>query len=433
MKVKNIRVENFKAIDSKEINLDGCSAIITAGNDKGKSSLLSGLIKRFQGQIPSLIVKTEEKKGFNIMTLSDGSRIEWNFTDKSESFAYITKDGIKQTTGVLKQIGKKYFGINFSIDKFISSSPKEQTTMLSKLIGFDFSKIDKEYKEVYNERTILNRDLKKIKAQDIQKPLQVEDVDIESLYKIKDELDYKNEIIQREHQRENEEHLNEILKFNQEQENIEASKNDYYDKLEELHGLMSYFGEAIDIIKAEKIADSAPSAKQTKELKSLEDPVYFDTKDIEQEIRDSSQKKEAYNNYKNDLEKYINWREEINETESAYEDIDYKLKNILAKKQKMIQNSELPKEFSFDGDTILYNGFSLTDSQISSSSKYIASLKLGSLALGELKTMHFDASFLDKNSLSKVKSWADKNGYQLLIERPDFDCGEIRYEILENN
>ena len=72
----------------------------------------------------------------------------------------------------------------------------------------------------------------------------------------------------------------------------------------------------------------------------------------------------------------------------------------------------------------------LTDNQISSSSKYIAALKLGAMVLGEIRAMHFDASFLDKNSLSEIQDWANENDLQLLIERPDFDGGEIKYEII---
>lgn len=44
--------------------------------------------------------------------------------------------------------------------------------------------------------------------------------------------------------------------------------------------------------------------------------------------------------------------------------------------------------------------------------------------------MHFDASFLDKNSLREIEFWALNNDLQLLIERPDYDAGEIKYEIL---
>ena len=45
--------------------------------------------------------------------------------------------------------------------------------------------------------------------------------------------------------------------------------------------------------------------------------------------------------------------------------------------------------------------------------------------------MHFEASSLDKNSLKEVQEWADKNDLQLLIERAEFEGGDIKYEIIE--
>jgi hypothetical protein len=96
----------------------------------------------------------------------------------------------------------------------------------------------------------------------------------------------------------------------------------------------------------------------------------------------------------------------------------------------MINNANIPEEFEFTDEGVKYQGLPLQSNQISSSGKYIAALKLGSMVMGDVKAMYFDASFLDKNSLAKVQEWADKNDYQLLIERPDFEGGEIRYEIV---
>ena len=54
------------------------------------------------------------------------------------------------------------------------------------------------------------------------------------------------------------------------------------------------------------------------------------------------------------------------------------------------------------------------------------------MALGKIRTMHFDASFLDKDSLSDVQKWADENDLQLLIERADFENGDIEYKIIQD-
>jgi hypothetical protein len=72
----------------------------------------------------------------------------------------------------------------------------------------------------------------------------------------------------------------------------------------------------------------------------------------------------------------------------------------------------------------------LQKNQISSSRLYIAALQLAAMELGEVKALHFDCSTLDKNSLKEVLDWASINDLQLLIEKPDFQAGEIQYQII---
>ena len=74
----------------------------------------------------------------------------------------------------------------------------------------------------------------------------------------------------------------------------------------------------------------------------------------------------------------------------------------------------------------------LDRNQISTSKLYCTALRIASMGLGEVKTLYFDASFLDKQSLSEIEVWANENDLQLLIERPDWDGGEIHYELIDN-
>lgn len=91
----------------------------------------------------------------------------------------------------------------------------------------------------------------------------------------------------------------------------------------------------------------------------------------------------------------------------------------------------MPDGFGFSEDGITYNGFSFTREQLSASGVYIGALKLAATGLGEVKTLYFDASFLDKNSLAEIEKWANDNDLQLLIERPDFEGGEIEYQLVQ--
>ena len=114
------------------------------------------------------------------------------------------------------------------------------------------------------------------------------------------------------------------------------------------------------------------------------------------------------------------------------ENADKEVKRLVAVKLDVIKNSTLPEGFGFSDDGITYNGFEFSKQQLSSSGIYIAALKLAALMLGEVKTLHFDASYLDRKSLSEIEQWSAENDLQLLIERPDFDGGEIEYQIIEN-
>lgn len=80
---------------------------------------------------------------------------------------------------------------------------------------------------------------------------------------------------------------------------------------------------------------------------------------------------------------------------------------------------------------ITVDGFPLDRNQLSTSKLYTAALRIASMNLGEVKTLYFDASFLDNNSLRDIYQWAEAQDLQLLIERPDLDGGDIEYQLIE--
>jgi len=432
MKIKKIEVSNLKAVSNQTADFNGCSAIITAGNNKGKTTMLKALIDRFRSQKPEIILKEGETNGNYVMELTDGSRIEWKFTEKTESFSYTTKDGIKMTTGVLKAIGEKYFGIEFDIDKFLQSSPKSQSSQIAKLVGLDFDEVDKRYKIAYEDRTLANAELKRVSANVKSEPVKVEKPEtIDALNKKKLEAIKANEVTQKNWDAENLKFQNAIVAQNAINDKERTEKQNAEDALVWLDKYrVSIFSEFIDFEGAAKKITAIPEPKGNKPITSIDPPVLIDTLKIFEEIEELNKKQTLYDSYERDLKTYNDWITEGKTARKNQIDADKKVKDIESEKLKMISGANVPVEFKFTDDGILYNGLPLSNNQLSSSAKYIAALKLGAMALGEVKTMHFDASFLDKNSLSEVEKWANENSLQLLIERPDFDGGEIKYEII---
>ena len=400
MKIKKITVENFKAVSSKELNLNGCSAIITAANDSGKTSVLRGLIDRFKSEKPDVIVKEGEEKGFNIVDLTDGSRIEWKFTEKSESFAYVTPEGIKQTTGVISAIGEKYFGQRFDIDSFLNSSPKQQEKELQKIVGLDFSDVDERYKQAYDERTEANRELKRIASQKVEQPEPVEKPDVDSIKK----------------------ELSEVREKNQRCADAQIKKDRLQIKLDDI----------IRSISGSEFEPCFDSKKANEMVNSIHVPDRIPETEIEERLENAQEQLRKFDAFEREKESYDRWVEDGKKARQNAEKADGKVKSIEQEKADLIASAKMPDGFDFTESGLTYKGFPLNENQISTSGKYIAALKLGAMVLGQVRTLHFDASSLDNNNLEKVQKWAKENDLQLLIERPDFDGGDIRYEIIEN-
>jgi len=156
-KIHKISISNFKSISDLEIDFKGCTAIVTAGNNKGKTSFLRGIADRIRFDRPEVPVKEGEKEGRGEMTLDSGERFVWEFDTKGkDKLTYFTKEGAKQS--VTMDLGAAFFPPLFDIDKFLQSTPKNQAKQLQAIIGLNFDGIDKRYAEAYALRTERNRE-----------------------------------------------------------------------------------------------------------------------------------------------------------------------------------------------------------------------------------------------------------------------------------
>lgn len=427
-KIKKIEVKNFKAISEMVANFDGCSAVVTSGNNKGKTSFLKGLIDRFRSQKPQLIVKEGEKKGYQVMELTDGSRIIWNFTENSERFSFVTKDGFEKKTGVLEAIGSRYFGVQFDIDKFLNSGPKKQSEELQRIVGLDFSQLDSDYAKAYENRTYANRKWREVSARKLEQPEtpNIPFLPDEIKSKIED-IEQINEAKRKKWLKDNEKHLSDVQKFNSDQEKIQSVKDDANRQLHYFGNLPKEYKNFVDMVGFKKFFDSLPEPQASKPYKNLPEPEYESISALKEDLEKAQKEVLAFESKKNEYEK---WIKEGQKARKSKEKADQLVDEIMQEKKIIIESAEMPEGFEFAETGILFNGFPLDSNQLSSSQKYIAGLKLGAMVLGEIKALHFDASFLDKNSLKDVQEWAEKNDLQLLIERPDYEGGEIEFKVI---
>ena len=403
-KIKKITVSNLKAVSALSVDFNGCTAIITGGNNKGKSSLLRSLPERLRGVKPDMILKEGEKEGFAEWELTTGEKFVWNFDGKKEKLVFISDRNIKQS--VTKELSTMYFPPVFDVDEFLNSAPAKQRATLQKLTGIDFSEIDRLYKAAYEDRTFANRKLaeEKAKLQPVDNKLPIVPLPTEELETELSGIETHN------------------LKYKTISDKLtekEKQVSDYDAEIKELEAKISSIREKQAVFNTDIEAGKVWIATDTNKPKTNE----ADLKEQIAKIREE-------NILISENNKARLQEEEYNKAERLAQEADEEVKRIEAEKLDVIKNASLPDGFGFSDDGITYNGYAFNKDALSSSGIYIAALKLAAIGLGDVKSLHFDASFLDKNSLAEIEVWAKENNLQLLIERPDFEGGEIEYQII---
>jgi hypothetical protein len=443
-KIHTIRFENFKAIEQLEVNFNGCTAIITAGNDKGKTSFLKGMIDRIRFIRPDKKVREGATEGHGELKLDSGERFKWEFDEEGKDrLIYWDAEGIKQTVTV--DLGKRFFPPVLDIDKFLQSPPKEQTKQLQKIVGLDFTEIDERYKKAYEYRKSKNEDAEKFHVK-LTKMLQMPKVDFVDLTELqaRKEAERKrlnelylsnkkhNDELRAKWEAEKARISKEVQEHNEQQAKNRVTFNACYDAklFLEKQGFKS---PDLDNFLKEKDAAVLP-LKNADELYPKE-PTYITElpsdeilQKIDAEILTASQINTEAQKYQD----YINYKHMVDGAKAEAEEADAEVKKIEAERKKMIESVTFPTGIDITPDGILVDGYPLDKNVISTSKLYTAALRIASMNLGEVQSLYFDASYLDKNTLKEIQDWAHARNLQLLIERPDFEDGDIQYHLIEN-
>lgn len=409
-RIQTIFVENLRQIKQQTLSLNGCTAVVIGGNNKGKTTLCRALMDRLRGIKDENIVNTDYSEGWYEMQLTNGEKLTWSINQKGkEKLTLITDRNIK--TSITKDISAAYFPKVFDIDKFLNEIPSKQKKILEKVSGLDFAEVDKAYNAACEERKWANKKLQEEKAKMIL---------FEPHWK---EEPQNDEQYQKE--------LQDLSAHNLRYNNIRS-------KLEEKKHGLAFNIRQIEL-KQEQIAklqnEILELQEQDMQLETEIDKGTIWLNEEKNKPKDDNAKLALI--YKiNDIRKNneaVLRKKELDKAEKEAFDVDQQIQTILRDKAEMIRLADMPEGFGFSEDGITYNGLPFERKCLSSSALYIAALKLATRGLGEVRVLHFDASFLDKNSLEEVCDWAEKNNLQLLIERPDFEGGEITYEIIETN
>lgn len=443
-KIQTIKIQNFKAISDLEMDFNGCSCIVTGANNSGKTSFLRGIVDRIRFIRPDVMVKQGKNEGSGELSLDTGEKFVWQFdVAGKDKLTYITKEGRQS---VSKELGAQFFPPTFDIDKFLQSSPKDQVKQLQKIVGLDFTDIDDRYKKAYDFRTERNREAELYQAK-LTKALRCDPVDYVDLTSLKNQKEaerkrlndlYVENKAKNDHKRkawEDDKRLidRKVQDHNGSQDALTDKVNRATNALETLQS-EGYKGTEvflfIDGLKVQQKPLMIASEMYPKEPTYIHEMPSDETlQTIDNKIFEASKTNALAQKY---LE-YKELKESTEKAKDAADQADADVKTIEDERRRLVASAKMPEGITIspDGVSIMVDGFLLDKSQISTSKLYCAALKIASINLGEVKSLYFDSTMLDRNTLNDICEWADKNDLQLLMEMVDRDGGEINYTIVE--
>lgn len=409
--VKDAKNITFAEGALKEIG----TTLITGDNGQGKSSLMQIIQAIIGGKryLPELPVHTGAKKATGTIETQDYIANLVVPKKGAPRWAIKRKDG-QEIEGTALQVFKELTGNNemfFNLSHLFTLKGKEQIDYIKRLFGIDTDLLDHKYKDLYEERTNLNRQAKqKVAAAQLIK-LNVELPDEETLLtslmsEFKTQLDF-NERLNKEKE------LVEARKFELEKKKqVEHEKKLLIKELEvKLESLRS------EVSTLEKEYDKEDESIRKASLALInEEP--FDISIIEHKI----QQNEKINEQIREQQKRKGILKEAYQLQNKVDEITDQLQIVIDEKEKVLQAANLPAGLAFTEDGLYLNGVPFTEKSASSAEaiEIFARLAFQSLPKDGLRTVIiFDGGLCSDTTLKRIEEIAIKENGQLLIEKPE--------------
>lgn len=386
MRIVKLIAENIKKLKAVEISPDGDVVKITGRNAQGKTSVLDAILYALAGtkSIPAKPVRDGEDKGRIEIDLGD-IVVERRFTAGGEnsSLTVTSKEGGK--LGSPQSVIDNLIGrLAFDPLEFMRMDPKKQFESLRDLLGLDFSDMDKQRQEAYDQRTEFGRQYKSLKSQ------------------------------------------RDAVKFDPSGAKEETTSTELIEKMKAAIDQNERVSKAIDVL-AQARADISRLESELTELYSklpelekaaLEEPI--DLKEIGDKVRllDENNKNARAFIQAAELDK------KIKDVEKDVKACGEKIESIDKEKQEIIEACSMPVPgLTFGAGEVLYNDLPIN--QASAAEQLRISVAMAMAMNPKLRVIRItDGSLLDSDSMKMIEQMAGENDYQVWMEIVD-ESGKV--------
>ncbi len=411
MKIVKLTAENIKKLVAVEITPNGSVVKITGKNGAGKTSVLDAIWWGLGGteNIQDKPIRTGQKKAKIEIDLGD-MIVRRTFTEKNSSLVIENKEGLKYNSpqSMLDNLLGK---LSFDPLGFMRLDTAKQFETLKSLTGVDTSDIETKRKTAYEERTIVNRELKSVESQynAINVPLDVPEKEISSA-EMAGKITKANEVINN-HEKavEKNKHLTDDIARGQA-------------KIDQLKEEIKKCEEVVKKLEVER--------EQNLPLTKVDLP---DVKVLQAELSNVDTRNKAFR-LKQDKDKL---KKELDEQKKKSEKLTTDIETLDQEKLSRVSSAKFPIEgLAFGEGFVTYGGLPLD--QASDAEKLRVSMAMAMAMNPKLRVLRItDGSLLDSNSMRIIEEMAKNKDYQVWIEAVD-ESGKIGIviedgKIIKNN
>ena len=415
LRVLGLKIQDLRNVEIVEVDFQGKTFIeINGDNGSAKTTLIDGIFgaiigaKHF-GKAPWRVISKDKNKAMMKVVIGNMERqieIKRSITKKTDEKGNVRSGGslvITDTNG--ESLGQAFLNgllSEFTVNPltFAKRAPKDQIEIVKQLGGIDTTELDEAYQVAYEERTVVNREVKRTEA--LVKSLvceEVESVDIEKLLEEKEAiLDFNND--QKDIQRAVDDQVSEVGELKSDVENLDVEIKNLEDELYRKVLLRKNTTEKY--VEAKKQLEKLPKPKEEKPTQEIDEKVVA---------------AHGINVRAGQYEEFVASEKKLEDSREESQEFTDKLTALNTKKKNMILESKLPfKNIEFDDDVgILIN--KIPFSQKSSAEQLRISTRIGMEMHPDLRILFIEeGSLLDEESYSVIREMAYKHDYQVLVE-----------------
>jgi predicted ATP-dependent endonuclease of OLD family len=430
--IVGLQAENVKRIKAVRINPEGNIVEISGENGQGKSSILDSIAYALGGKdmIDDMPVRLGEKKAQVILELN-GIIVKRTMTAQEDG-TYTTSLVVETAEGMTAKKPQDFLNaligeLSFDPLAFVSMEPKKQFDLLKSFVpDFDFAACAKRRKAVFDERALVNRQIKEGQGAVASTPIPADvpeaEVDTSAIMEELDAVGEFNTNIER-------------RKANRERELADAAqKVQSADEKRRYATDLRRRADQLDQDAADLIADATAMRDKVSEAGPLPDPK--DSAEVRARYDEALRINEQVRR-KKALDAKI---AEVNALKAKSEQLSKDIDAIDKEKADAIASAKIPVEgIGFGDETVTLDGVPF--SQASTAQQLRTAVALTIAKNPRLRVILIrEGSMLDRKAFKMLSDMAVENDLQIFIEvvessRPGaliIEDGEIKQaEMLE--